>query len=327
MSRVLVTGGSGFIGANLVEALLAAGREVLDLDLVAPETPAARPHWQRVDIVDRSALLAAFDAFGPELAFHLAARTDLNGGSIADYAANTSGVANVIEAASRSDALRRIVFASSRLVCRIGYQPLSPHDYQPTTPYGESKVAGEKLVYAAQGLRVAWALVRPTSIWGPGFKVPYRNFFDAVRQGRYLHPRGVRVRKSFGYVGNTTAQLQRLGEAPADAIHGRMFYLADYEPIEVFEWGSAIAREFAAPAVREVPLGLLQALALAGDGLLALGWKNAPLTRFRLANLVTSMVHELGPLRQVCGPLPVDAQQGVAATVAWMRGSRKAPGE
>jgi nucleoside-diphosphate-sugar epimerase len=319
MSRVVVTGGSGFIGANLVEALLGEGQEVLNLDIAEPQLTAERQHWIRTDILDRDALRTAVRRFKPDTLFHLAARTDLNGSKVEDYAANTVGVANLIEAAGDCDSLQRIILASSRLVCRIGFEPKSAHDYLPTTPYGESKVAGEKLVYAAQNLRATWTIVRPTSIWGPRFNVPYRNFFDAVRKGRYLHPRGHKVHKSFGYVGNTVTQLRRLVQVPVENVAGRMFYLADYEPIEVLDWGSSIARASGAPPIREVPVGLLRTLARAGDGLVALGWRSAPLTTFRLENLMTQMIHDMRPLRDVCGPLPTSMLDGVAATVRWMR--------
>lgn len=59
-----------------------------------------------------------------------------------------------------------------------------------------------------------WVLVRPTSIWGPWFDVPYRNFFLSVARRRYVHPAGKRIHKSFGFVGNITWHLHRLMIAP-----------------------------------------------------------------------------------------------------------------
>lgn len=319
MSKILITGGSGFIGSNLIPELLRAGHEVLNLDVKAPPVPAHMPSWQRVDILDKPALVKAVETFQPDYIHHLAARTDMHGAAVADYPANTTGVSNMIDAAQASSALKRIVFASSRLVCEIGYQPKSPTDYTATTAYGQSKVAGEKLVYAAK-LNCEWAIVRPTSIWGPHFHVPYRNFFDAIQHGRYIHPRGRRVRKSFGFVGNTVFQLQQLMRGDANAVHSKMFYLADYEPIEVLEWGELIRAAFDAPGIKEVPMGAMKALAKVGDGLATLGWKNVPLTSFRLDNLLTEMLHDTDPLQAVCGKLPHTVNSGVPITVNWMQG-------
>ena len=166
--------------------------------------------------------------------YHLAARTDLGGATLADYAANTRGVENLIDAASSSATIRRVMFASSRLVCKIGYQPAADDDYCPSTVYGESKAIGERVVRArAASAAWDWIIVRPTSIWGPWFGVPYRVFFDAVARGRYVHPRGRRIAKSFGYVGNTVHQLLALASAPSADLHARTLYLADYPPIDV----------------------------------------------------------------------------------------------
>lgn len=319
MSRYLVTGGSGFIGTNLVERLRETGQEVLSLDIKPPALEAHRGLWRKVDILDGAALSAAVHDHAPDAIVHLAARTDLNGASVADYAANTEGVRHLINAANAAQ-VERVLFASSRLVCRIGYQPVSPTDYLPTTPYGESKVVGEQLLRNAGPTTFDWAIVRPTSIWGPWFHVPYRNFFDAVRHGRYVHPSGLRVRKSFGYVGNTVQQLIGLLQAPHAALHGQMFYLADYQPIEVLDWGARVQAAFGAPPIRQVPMTALRALAAVGDGLAWAGWKSVPLTSFRLDNLSTEMLHDTRNLEALCPGQPHGLDEGVLRTVAWMRG-------
>lgn len=320
--RIVVTGGSGFIGTNFIELLSRAGHEVFNLDVKPPIAVTERVRWRQLDIRDRAALLAVLRELAPEIVVHLAARTDLNGASVTDYDANTDGVRNMIDAAATAS-VKRVLFASSRLVCRIGHQPQSPLDFCPTTPYGQSKVVGEQLVRAAVDAPFEWAIVRPTSIWGPWFHIPYRNFFDAIRDGRYLHPRGVRVRKSFGYVGNTVHQLLQLTQAKREVLHGQMFYLADYDSIEVLDWGRRVQAAFGAAPIRQVPMAALRLVAGAGDGLAWLGWKNVPLTNFRLDNLVTEMLHDTSALREVCGALPFNLDEGVERTVGWMRAERQ----
>lgn len=318
--RILVTGGSGFIGTNLVEAVRRDGEEVASLDVKPPRHPDHGPLWQRCDILDESELRSCIEHFQPTLLFHLAARTDLDGRSEADYPQNVQGVANVLSVLSGQAQLTRALFASSRLVCEIGYVPQDDQDYRPSTAYGASKVAGERVVRAA--LEVPWTIVRPTSIWGPWFGVPYRDFFDSVRSGRYMHPRDRAIHKSFGFVGNTVAQLRALARSPSAL--GRTLYLADYEPIEVGAFADLIRRESSQGSVRQVPIQLLRVAARLGDLAGAAGWQHPPLTSFRLNNLLTDMVFDLGELRRAAGEIPYDLESGVRLTIDWLEDQRAA---
>lgn len=318
-ARILVTGGSGFIGTNVVGAYKSAGVVVRNLDIESPRNPADRGVWIEADLTRPDELAAAFDACRPTHVVHLGARTDLDGKRVDDYDANVRGVENVL-AAVRSAAVPvvRTIVASSRLVCRLGYQPRSDEDYCPTTAYGASKVETERIVRATTDL--PWVLVRPTSIWGPWFGVPYRDFFLNVARGRYVHPAGRRIEKSFGFVGNTTWQLHRLMSAPAGDVLGRTFYMGDDPPIEVGDFARRISAAVGRRPPRTVPISALRVLAGAGDFAERAG-VSAPLTSFRLANLLTPMLLDVAPLMGISDPLPYDESAGVAATVAWMRGA------
>jgi GlcNAc-P-P-Und epimerase len=315
--RVLVTGGSGFIGTNLAEACLTRGITVMNLDPKPPRNDEQRHIWTKADTLDSSAVKTAVSDFSPTLVFHLGARTDLHGRTTADYAQNTQGVEAIIDACNATPSIRRVIFASSRLVCRIGYQPKDDNDYCATTPYGQSKVIGEQIVRAANH-SYEWLIVRPTSIWGPWFAVPYRDFFDSVARRRYVHIRGHTVKKSFGYVGNTVYELERLGYA--SGVLERTLYLGDYPATDLREMANLIQRDTGARGIRTIPLWPLQLVARAGDVLQRAGWSEPPLTTFRLNNLLTEMVYELAPLRQAVGPLPYSLEDGVRATVSWILG-------
>ncbi|WP_017876891.1 MULTISPECIES: NAD-dependent epimerase/dehydratase family protein [unclassified Janthinobacterium] len=318
-NRYLVTGGSGFIGTNLVERLLQDGCTVLSVDAKAPANPAHGAVFRNVDLLDYPAMEAVLREFQPTHVYHLGARTDLLGATLADYAANTDGVANVIRATRACPSVRRVLFCSSRLVCKIGYPPSGPLDFCPTTPYGESKVKGEMLVREAGITEYSWALVRPTSLWGPWFGVPYRTFFEQVKRRRYVHPAGKVVRKSFGYVGNSVFQLRALMAGAAAVVQGQVFYIGDYEPIEVNTFANAISAAFDGPAVRQVPPLLLSGAALLGDALAKCGYTHPPLTTFRLNNILTEMIHDFDNLKAITGPLPFSNGEAIRTTVAWIK--------
>src|SRR5512143_4371832 len=97
--RVIITGGSGFIGTNLVKQFLGLGWQVLNLDICPPRNPAHQAYWCNVDILQPETLTAAVQAFQPSVLLHFAARTDLDEKrDLSGYAANIEGVQNIIEA-------------------------------------------------------------------------------------------------------------------------------------------------------------------------------------------------------------------------------------
>jgi nucleoside-diphosphate-sugar epimerase len=317
--RILITGGSGFIGTNLVERYKAKNWNVLNLDAHSPRNKTHLDVWRKVDLLDQVALKAAIASFNPQYVFHLAARTDLDGKSLADYAANSTGTSNLILGLSTQVELKRVVFASSMLVCQTGYRPTSEIDYCPTTVYGKSKVEMEILVRRSTLIPCSWALVRPTSIWGPWFGMPYKNFFSTVASGYYFHPGRHDVRRSFGYVGNAVYELDRLMFADTLSIHGKTFYLADYEAIAIRHWANLIQQAMGVRPIRTIPVSLLKATARVGDIAKVFGWDNPPLTSFRLTNMLTPAILDLEPLKAIVGPLPYGLEEAVGQTITWMR--------
>jgi nucleoside-diphosphate-sugar epimerase len=318
--RVVVTGGSGFIGSNLVEFFHQAGADVVNLDHGPPRSDRCRPLWREVNLLDRERLTAQVRDLQPELFFHLAARTDLDEKhDPAGYAANITGVENVLAAVEGLSSLRRLVVTSTQLVTPLGYRPTHDQDYCPDTVYGQSKVATEVLTRLWDKAPCPWTLVRPTSIWGPGFEEPYRRFFLTLARGRYVHPAGSNPRRSFGFAGNIVYEYVKLSQAPEETVAGRTFYLTDYEPVRVRDWAEVITREMGIKPPRQIPLPVLRAAAKAGDVAQSLGWKAPPLTSFRLRNMLTDSVSETGPLQAVVGPLPYTLEEGVRMTVKWLR--------
>lgn len=320
LTRVLVTGGSGFVGTNLV-AFLRAQKDtvqVLSVDINPPRVSAHRDHWRSADVRDARMMAEVFTGFSPDLVVHLAARTDLAGRTLSEYDANTEGTRVVLETIAAHPSVRKSVFASSRLVCRVGYDPRDFSDYCPPNFYGESKVVGENLVRAC-GPSLNVCVVRPTSLWGPYFATPYREFFDAVRKRRFLAPRGRTIEKSFGYVENSVYQLWKLLAVPTCA--GETLYLCDYDPIEISAFAHCIAEASEVSPPIAVPHMLLGAAGLVGTGLQrARLVKEPPLTMFRYKNLMTRMLHDTTRLHELVGPLPFTLSQGVRRTVAFLNG-------
>ncbi len=315
--RVVVTGSSGFIGNSLVQRLIDCRAEVFGVDLAQSVSINSHLRFTACNLLDSNGLKQLFTTIQPELVVHLAARTDLNGTSLKDYAPNTEGVRNLIGAVRNTRSVRRCIFTSSQLVCKAGYSPKDSEDYFPTTPYGESKVQTEKIVRALDGGGIEWCLVRPTTVWGPGMSRHYQRFLQMVKKGRYYHVGNKSLFKHYGYVENVVYQYRKLLEATPAEIHTNTFYLADYEAISLRDWINAIQMEFNAPRVKTIPEGAATFIAKIGDLINGFGFRQFPFNSFRLNNVLTEYQFDLSNTRGVCGPLPFKLADGVSETTRW----------
>src|SRR5436190_10662906 len=183
----VVTGGSGFIGTNLIDELEKNHARVINVDVRAPNDLRHRNHWTECDIMDFGKLSSIFVAARPTHVIHLAARTDIDGKALLDYAVNIQGTSNVLNAIKRAGTVNRLIVASTQFVHQFHGQPAHDQDYAPHTVYGQSKVEMEKLTRAAE-LHCIWTIIRPTNIWGPWHPRYPHEFWRVIAQRKYLHP-------------------------------------------------------------------------------------------------------------------------------------------
>ncbi len=314
--KILITGGSGFIGTNLIEGLYGQeGTMLLNIDNTQPKIDEHRKVWQNVDIRSREKLKELVKTFSPDYVIHLAARTDLNGKTLEDYNANMQGVTNLLDALEQVPNLRRVVFASSMYVCEPGYMPRNFEDYAPHTLYGESKVETEKRI-KDRNPNYTWSIIRPTSIWGPWFGEPYNKFFHIVLNHMYFHMGKRACRKTYGYVDNAIYQIMSILKADADKVNRKVFYIGDYEPYDITEWSNEIAKE-AGIWIPRIPYWCFKCAGWFGDLLKKYGLA-FPMTSFRLHNMTTDNVHNLEPIKAIAPNLPVTRNEGTKRTLDWI---------
>jgi UDP-glucose 4-epimerase len=180
--RCLVTGGAGFVGSNLVDALLARGDEVTVVDDLSTgrrenlePALAAGATLVELDVRDREATVELGAEARPEVVFHLAAQIDVRK-SVADPAfdasVNVGGTANALDAA-RAGGARRFVFASTGGAIygegegqRLPLAEDAP--LAPEAPYGQSKLAAEGYLALYERLYGLSAVsLRLGNVYGP----------------------------------------------------------------------------------------------------------------------------------------------------------------
>lgn len=314
--KILITGGSGFIGSNLLDYYLNLGESnLLSIDVKDPVKPQHYKFFKKCDILNFEELKVVFDDFSPDYVIHLAAKADLKGKDLEYYNANILGVKNVVLICKDLNCVKKIIFASTMLVCKVGYLPKNDLDFCPPNLYGESKVIGEKIVRDELNNIINWTIVRPTSIWGPGFNITYRSFFEYIYKKKYFNFSGKMSVKTYGYIENVTYQINQI--LLSEKSIQKVYYLGDYDSYSIKEWAKEIGEIFG-NKITTIPRTLIYILAIFGD-ILGYFKINFPMTSFRYKNMTTNNKLLLENLKQIAPNLPFTRQEGNIKTIQWMK--------
>jgi UDP-glucose 4-epimerase len=170
--RAVVTGGAGFVGSHVAEALLARGDEVHVLDNLATGSREKVPTGADLHVADiRTDAASVFEEARPEVCFHLAAQADVNT-SVArpdfDAEVNVLGTVRVLEAARAAGA--KVVFTSTGGAIYGECDGPAAEDYErrPISPYGISKLAGEEYLLGWNRLHdTNHVALRLANVYGP----------------------------------------------------------------------------------------------------------------------------------------------------------------
>jgi len=272
LGHVLVTGGSGFVGANLVTELLARGLEVRSFDRVVYPL-AEHPRLQTFvgDITNTDDVAKA--VAGIDTVIHTAAIIDLMGGAsvTADYRkrsfdVNVGGTQNLVHAA-QSAGVKRFVYTASNSVVMGGQVVAGGDETLPYTErfndlYTETKVVAEKFVLeqnAEHGMLTC--SIRPSGIWGRGDQTMFRKVFESMLAGHVKVLVGSKdVKLDNSYVHNLIHGFILAGEhlVPGGSAPGQAYFINDGEPINMFEFARPVVEACGEPyPTLRVPGGLV----------------------------------------------------------------------
>lgn len=322
--KVLVTGGTGFVGSHLIDLLLSSGHQVTAL--VRSPARAASLAERGVelitgDLANRAALAAA--TRDQSIIYHVAALTGaVNEAEL--MAANRDGTARLVEAAEAAGSVTRLLLVSSGAAggpAVRGVPKQGPTADHPLTMYGRSKLASEAVV---RGSTLPWTILRPPAVYGPRDTTNFLAIFRSIARIGIAPVFGTGTQElSLIHVRDLVTACVAAATCP-DSLH-QTWYVNHPEVITSRELIQEIAREVGR-SVRIVPL---PAWATRGALHLTGFWSRVTRTQTILhadkANefLAEAWTGDPTPLITHCGWRPYfTLPAGIADTAAWYRAER-----
>ena len=245
--RIVVSGGSGFIGRAVVERLAGAGHRVLALVRAgAPDSrfPKAVEVLATGDLAGFSGWTHALE--GTDALVHLAAIAHRSNRD--DRRLNEVNVVAAERAARAAAAAKARFLYMSSVKVHGEETPSGPFRAQdafvPHDAYARSKVAAERAIASIPGLD--WTVLRPPLVYGPGVRANFLALMNAIMRGYPLPLASVCNRRSLLYVGNLAHALERCLEAPRTA--GRAYLISDGTPVSTPELCRALGDALGRPA-------------------------------------------------------------------------------
>lgn len=315
--RIFLTGGSGYVGRNLIRHFVARGVTVTALvrsDASADIVRALGAIPFRGDLFD-AALTAGMA--GCNALIHAAADTDHGPATERQWQINVDGTRSVIDAA-RAAGIRNVIHLSTESVLATG-QPLvnvdetMPLPAKPAGGYSRTKAAAERIALAANGPDISVIVLRPRFVWGRDDTTALPMLLEAVRSGKFAWIAGGSYLTSTTHVANLCHAVElTLGRGRG----GEVYFVSDGEPAPFRTIVSAqIETQGLDIPDKTVPRFVVRAVAGVGDMLAKLsgGRIVPPLTLQTYATSAVEVTFNIGKARRELGYAPViSREEGLA---------------
>ena len=280
-SRVLVTGGAGFIGSYVVRLLAERGDEVVSLDSREPDPEARwwlRPVADRVRLVqgaieDWSSVVSAMERHRPETVIHIAAITNpvlLHRQPSVALNVNLTGSFNLLEASRLFGVGRFVNFSTIGVLPGVRAEPIdADHPVLLATEgpgasfYGAAKVAAEAFCWAyRQSYGLDFVTIRPSAVYGFGMRYPIYvkpMVENAVNGLPTRFAQGREFPRDYTHAADVAQLAVLAAHQPADRIGDRVFYGATGQPLVTAGRVAELVGELVPGAEIEIGPGLSEA--------------------------------------------------------------------
>jgi len=307
--KVLVTGGSGFLGSAICAMLRSRGHEVIAYQRGSSDRLVQQGvRIVRGSITDADALDNAMR--GVDAVIHTAAKAGIWGSYKNFYQSNVVGTDNVI-ASCRNNRVHKLVFTSSPSVVHgggdiEGGDESLPYPDHFNSPYPATKALSEQLVIAANGPDLQTVSLRPHLIWGPGDNHLLPSLVDRAKSGKLRLPGPDKLIDTI-YIDNAaTAHLLALGKliTKPETVGGKTYFITNDEPLPQREIIGGLLKA----AGLDVDIQAISPnLAIAAGTVLQNVWKlfrlksEPPVTRWSAEHLSTAHWYDISAAKQDLG--------------------------
>lgn len=316
---ILITGGSGFIGTNMIELLEEKGiQSIINYDKNRPTKPNQEKYWVQGNIMDEVYFDAVLAKHKVDTVIHFAARTDTLSDNLEDYKENHEGTQHILNVLQKYSKIKRLIVASTQYVYKSSesYMPLNNKDFKPHTVYGQSKVLTEQYLHSAD-LKCIWTIVRPTNIWGPWHMRYPTELWKIIDQGIYFHPVSHPVIRTYGYVKNVVHQVFQMLVADVELVDKKTYYIGDLS-IDSYSWINEFSLQLNGNKVKRLPTFVFSLAAKSGDVLRKFKIP-FPLYTKRFQNMVEDYPAPTEPTIELFGQAEASLQLNVEETVNWLK--------
>ncbi len=320
--KALVTGGGGFLGRAIIEALVKEGHTVRSFSRGDyPELKNQGVECIRGDIEKEKDIRAACRQM--DIVFHTAAKVGVFGKLRDFYNTNCVGTKNVIEAC-KVQGVSRLIFTSSSSVTYSGTDKINADESDPypkkfLTPYSHTKALAEKMVLDVPTGQLSTIALRPHLIFGPRDKyiIP-----GIIKRAPHLRIIGDgKNMTDVTYIDNIA--MAHLLAAKNTSISQQVYYITQGKPLNLWDWVNRILKELNFPPIeRHMPVGLAYLLGTACEGIYKIFAPNRqpPMTRVIVRQLSTTHTYSILKAKKDLGYEPkISTEVGLERTLDYFR--------
>lgn len=327
---VLVTGGGGFLGKQIIESL-----RNLNCGSIRSVGRKPQPELEKYgvevlcgDISDSALLIKACES--RTLVFHVAALAGIWGKREDFLRINVAGTQNVVDACRKKN-ISTLVYTSSPSVAlhegdTVNADESAPYPGKYLAPYPESKAIAERLVLNGNSADFATVAIRPHLIWGPGDPHLLPRVVERARQGKLMQVGDGKNLVDMTYVDNAAFAHILAAETLRNSqkANGKSYFISDGKPVVLWAWINNLLNELGLPPVNR---RISYSTAYVVGGLMEFLYRvlplpgEPPMTRFVAGQLAHSHYFNISAARNELGYSPeITPEDALKKTVEWLRG-------